>query len=64
MRNVGSVDKVFKLIIGLGLLSLLFLVNGNLKYLGLIGVVPILAATVKVCPLYSIFGINTCKMKK
>lgn len=64
MRNVGTFDKVVKVSIGLILLSLIFLVDGNLKYLGLIGFVPILSATVKVCPLYSIFGINTCKIKK
>ena len=64
MKNVGSIDKVVRFILGLALLSLLFFVNGNLKYLGLIGLVPILTATVSCCPLYSIFGIKTCKIKK
>ena len=64
MKNVGSIDKIFRLIVGLALLSLLFLLNGNLKYLGLIGLVPILTATISICPLYSIFGIKTCKIKK
>ncbi|OOM78617.1 DUF2892 domain-containing protein [Clostridium sp. BL-8] len=64
MKNVGSIDKVFRFIIGLGLLSILFFMNGNLKYLGLVGLVPILTATVSFCPLYSLFGIKTCKIKK
>lgn len=64
MRNVGSIDKVFRFIIGLGLLSILFFMNGNLKYLGLIGLVPILTATVNFCPLYLLFGIKTCKIRK
>ncbi|HEY5524590.1 MAG TPA: DUF2892 domain-containing protein [Clostridium sp.] len=64
MKNVGSVDKFVRVIVGIILLSLLFLVKGNLKYLGLIGLVPILTATFSCCPLYSIFGINSCKIKK
>jgi len=64
MKNVGSIDKVVRYIVGLALLSLLFLEKGNLKYLGLIGLVPILTATISICPLYSIFGIKTCKIKK
>jgi hypothetical protein len=63
MKNVGSIDKVVRFIVGLVLLSLLFFVNGNLKYLGLIGLVPILTATISICPLYLIFGIKTCKIK-
>lgn len=64
MKNVGKIDKVIRLIVGLALLSLLYFMNGNLRYLGLIGVVPILTATVNYCPLYSIFGIKTCKTIK
>lgn len=64
MKNVGRIDKVIRLIVGLALLSLLYFMNGNLKYLGLIGLVPILTATVGYCPLYSIFGIKTCKTIK
>jgi len=64
MKNVGSIDKVVRFIVGLLLLSLLFFVNGNLKYLGLIGLVPILTVTFSFCPLYSIIGIKTCKIKK
>lgn len=64
MKNVGRIDKVIRIIVGLSLLSLLYFMNGNLKYLGLIGLVPILTATVSYCPLYSIFGIKTCKTIK
>lgn len=64
MKNVGRIDKVIRIIIGLSLLSLLYFMDGNLKYLGLIGLVPILTATVSYCPLYSIFGIKTCKTIK
>lgn len=63
MKNVGNVDKIIRIIIGVVLLSLLFVLNGNIKYLGLIGIIPFLTAVFGYCPLYSMFGIKTCKIK-
>ena len=64
MKNVGSTDKVIRYIIGVILLSLLFIIPGNLKFIGLIGLVPILTAAFSFCPLYAILGIKTCPVKK
>ena len=64
MKNVGSTDKIIRYIIGVALLSLLFIIPGNLKFLGLIGLVPILTAAFSFCPLYAIFGIKTCPVKR
>ena len=64
MKNVGSTDKVIRYIIGVVLLSLLFIIPGNLKFIGLIGLVPILTAAFSFCPLYAMFGIKTCPAKK
>lgn len=61
--NVGSVDKVVRIIIALALFSLYFILEGNLRYLAAIGFVPLLTAFVSWCPLYRIFGISTCQMK-
>lgn len=64
MKNLGKFDKIIRLIVGIGLLSLLFVMNGNIKFLGFVGLIPIISAVVGVCPLYSIFGIKTCKVCK
>lgn len=61
MKNIGKIDKIIRIILGLILLSLLFILEGNLKYLGLIGIVPILTASISFCPIYKIFGIKTSK---
>lgn len=61
MKNIGKIDKIIRIILGLILLSLLFILKGNLKYLGLIGIVPILTASISFCPIYKIFGIKTSK---
>ena len=61
MKNIGKTDKIIRIIIGVLLLSLLLLLDGNLRYIGLIGMVPIITALIGFCPLYKIFGMNTNK---
>lgn len=61
--NVGSVDKVIRFILAIALFSLYFVLEGNMRYLALIGFVPLLTALVSWCPLYSLLGINTCPVK-
>jgi len=62
--NVGGMDRTLRIVAGLALLSLFFLLEGNARYWGLIGIVPILTGTFRWCPAYLPFGINTCSMKK
>lgn len=62
-KNVGSVDKIVRIVLGLGLLSLLFLLEAPMKYLGLIGIVPLLTSLMGWCPLYTLLGMNTCRVK-
>ncbi len=62
--NVGHpVDKTLRVILGLALLSLFFFLEGNLRWLGLIGIVPILTVVFGWCPGWALLGINTCKTK-
>lgn len=63
-RNVGTVDRVLRIIAGLALLSLLFLLEGNARWFGLIGLVPLLTASLSWCPLYTLFGIRTCRVTR
>lgn len=59
-RNVGGIDKALRIIVGLGLLSLVFVLEGNARWLGLIGLVPLGTAFIGFCPLYAVLGVNTC----
>lgn len=61
MKNIGKIDRSLRIIIGLVLLSLVFI--GPKSLWGFIGIVPLLTALMSFCPAYSIFGINTCKTK-
>jgi hypothetical protein len=62
--NVGSVDKTLRIIIGLALLSAIFLISGPMRWIGLIGLVPLLTAFMSFCPLYTLLGINTCPAQR
>ena len=63
-KNIGDVDKIIRVIIGLALLSLLFLVEGNARWWGLIGIGPILTVVMGWCPGYSLIGVSTRKSTK
>lgn len=58
-RNQGSLDRAARVVLGLVLLSLVFV--GPQTPWGLIGLVPLLTAAVGWCPLYSLIGVSTCR---
>lgn len=60
-RNIGSLDRIVRIIVGVVLLALVFV--GPKTMWGLIGIVPLVTALMGNCPLYSIFGMNTCSRK-
>lgn len=64
--NVGSADRIIRVIIGAALLVWFFVDQGSgfWHYAKLIGIVPLLTAAMGSCPLYSILGLSTCPMKK
>jgi len=43
--NVGGIDKVLRIVAGLALLSLVFILDGNARWWGLIGIVPLLTGS-------------------
>ena len=62
--NVGSTDKAIRIVIGVLALSLFFFLEGNIRFLGLIGIVPIATALLGWCPAYSLLGVNTCTLRE
>jgi len=57
--NVGDLDRIARIIIGLGLLSLIFILEGNTRWFGLIGLIPLTTAFLRWCPAYTILGISS-----
>lgn len=54
--NVGSVDKVIRIVLGLAILVIGYL---NESWWGLVGLVPIVTAFLGFCPAYSLLGVST-----
>jgi len=61
MKNVGGIDKILRIIVGLVLLSLVFI--GPQTVWGWVGIVPLFTGLFGMCPLYKILGLNTCPLK-
>lgn len=57
---MGGIDRAIRISAGLGLLSLYFVLEGNLRWLSLAGAVLIGTALASRCPIYAPFGIKTC----
>jgi hypothetical protein len=62
--NVGSIDRMLRIVVGIGLLALFFVLEGNARYLGLIGLVPLATGLFRFCPAYALFGLSTCPMER
>ncbi|MBB6178485.1 DUF2892 domain-containing protein [Pseudorhizobium flavum] len=64
-KNVGSADRIIRVVAGILLLSLFFIYpESPWRYFALIGIVPLATGLLATCPLYSLFGISSCPMKK
>lgn len=63
-HNEGWADRALRVVLGLGLLGLLFVgpVPGWGLF-GLIGAVPLLTGALGTCPAYTLLGVSTCRMK-
>ena len=57
-RNEHTLDRVLRVVLGLALLSLVFV--GPQTLWGLVGIVPLATGLMGTCPLYTIFGWSTC----
>ena len=65
-KNMGSTDKLIRILIAIiiGILYFTKVITGTLGIVLLvIAIVFLLTSLISFCPLYTIFGINTCKKK-
>lgn len=59
--NVGSMDRILRIVAGLALLSLVFV--GPQTLWGLIGLIPLATGLFGLCPAYSLLGVSTCSAR-
>ncbi|WP_431858052.1 YgaP family membrane protein [Azospirillum sp.] len=58
-RNMSSTDRIARATIGLALLGVLVTVDGAWRWLGLVGLVPLITAAVGWCPAYTLLHMRT-----
>lgn len=59
--NEHMVERVLRVLVGLGILSLAFV--GPKTPWGYLGLIPLATGLLGSCPLYTLLGISTCPMK-
>jgi hypothetical protein len=64
--NESTLDRALRVAVGLALLGWFFVDQGTgfWHYAKLIGIIPLLTGLVGTCPVYSLFGLSTCAMKR
>lgn len=60
--NAGGADRAVRIVVGLVLIALAFV--GPKTPWGYLGIIPLATGLLGSCPLYTVFGINTCGVKK
>lgn len=58
--NEGTLDRGLRVLLGLTLIALA--ATGVVGAWGYLGVVPLLTGAIGFCPLYTLLGINTCRV--
>ncbi len=60
-QNTHPIERVVRVLLGLALLSLVFV--GPKTLLGLFGIIPLATGILGSCPIYTLFGWSTCPRK-
>ena len=66
-KNMGNSDKGIRIVIAIGIALLYYfnVIEGTLAYVLLaLAIIFLLTSFVSFCPLYTLFGASTCKVKK
>ena len=56
--NEGGLDRILRVVVGLVLIGLVL--NGTIGAWGWVGLVPLATGAIGWCPLYTLFGWNSC----
>ena len=57
MNNVGGIDRIIRIIVGLAVIAWGVYAQ---NWLGTLGLIPLLTGAIRWCPAYLPFGLKTC----
>ena len=61
-KNIHNIERLVRIIIGVGLTALAFVGPANHWYL--LGLIPLVTGLIGWCPPYALLGISTCSIDK
>ena len=65
LKNVGTIDKIIRIILALGLIIAGIALSGQgLWWIALIAIIPLATSALSYCPLYHVIGVKTISVKK
>ena len=59
--NEATIERILRVVIGLGVLSLVFV--GPKSNWGLLGIIPLFTGAIGSCPIYTVLGFSTAGKK-
>ena len=59
--NVGGIDRILRIVVGLGLIGWGIYAH---SWWGALGAIPLLTGLTRRCPAYAPFGMKTCSMSE
>jgi len=59
--NVGGADRAVRIVVGLVLLGWAAFGEGDARWWGLLGLIPLGTGLLRFCPMYLPFGLKTCR---
>ncbi len=60
-KNEGKTDRIIRVVLGLAFLSLFFILDGNWRWISLLGVIVLITGVTGICLIYLPFKIDTRK---
>ncbi|NBD26790.1 YgaP family membrane protein [Paenibacillus glycinis] len=63
MRNVGGADRTIRIVLGIALLSLFFVLPGYYKLFGLVATPLLFTGLTQRCAINQLLGRNTCRIR-
>lgn len=58
-RNVGALDRILRVVLGVVILGLYGATEPPLRYFTLLGLIPLGTGLLGTCPMYTLFGLST-----
>lgn len=58
-QNVGAADRVARIVLGLAVFCLYFVLNGELRWVAAMGVIPLVTGIAGYCPTYALLDLRS-----